>query len=463
MPSKAELRAKLETVRRLRDDAEHDWDAQSRASQREPDGEWSLWVLMAGRGFGKTRTLSEALRRRVRLGMSRESAIVGATAADARDVMVEGPAGILECCTDAERPAYEPSKRRLSWPNGAVSHIYSADEPDRLRGPQHDFAIGDELRAWRYLVQSIDNLLLGLRMGEDPRATFATTPSGNPNLRDLVNRPGVVITKGSTYENLGNVAPAFKERVVDFYEGSRLARAELYGELIEDVPEALMRRKWLEDNRVPELPHPASVRQTVVALDPADGMGAGAEQALCAACITAPHGHIYIIRSEGQRTSPLEWLKHAINVTGELGATIILEDTGYGRPLLELLEQAMKELKRRVPYRTVHASQSKRLRGQDAAVLAETGKLHMVGRHNLLEDQLCTWVEGEKSPDRLDAAIHAVNRLRKSYSGPASTVHGDHAVPYTNLLVPGGAVPWDGDPGAWPYEPARSILDPRPW
>jgi phage terminase large subunit-like protein len=443
MASRAELREKLETVRRLRDEAEHDWTARARPDQLEPGGEWTLWVLAGGRGAGKSRALSEALRRRVRDGLSRESAIIGPTASSVRDVMVEGPSGVLACCTQVERPRYEPSKRRLEWPNGARTSIFSADEPDRLRGPQHDFIVADELRAWRYLSEAIDNAFLGLRMGEDPRMAAATTPSARPELRALLKRPGTVVTKASTYANIANLSAGFRDTVA-FYEGSRLARAELHGEFLEDVEGALFARAWIERNRVEQLPDPVEVRRTVVALDPADGTGTGAESALCAACISAK-GHVYIIRSGGQRSSPFEYLTHAIGVADELGATIVVERNFGGRALLELLERAMAECGVRRPYQEVFVHKGKRIRAQDMAVLAETGRLHFVGRgHDLLEDQLCTWIEGEKSPDRLDAAAHAVNTLLRGYTGPPGDFDPERygAVPYSDRPVPGGAVPW---------------------
>jgi phage terminase large subunit-like protein len=245
--------------------------------------------------------------------------------------------------------------------------------------------------------------------------------------------------------------------VVDFYAGTRLARSELHGELIEDVPEALFERRWIEENRVEGLPHPAAIRRTVVALDPADGTGAGAESALCAACIAAT-GHVYIIRSEGQRSSPFEYLTHAVRVAEEFAATIVVERNFGGRPLLELLERAMDECGIRRPYQEVWVHQGKRIRAQDMAVLGETGRLHFVGRgHALLEDQLCTWIEGEKSPDRLDAAAHAVNTLLKGYSGRAQATDPERygGVPYSDAPVPGGAVPWGGaSESGWLQEPA---------
>jgi phage terminase large subunit-like protein len=425
-----ELRAKLATLRRLRDEEEHNWEAISRPNQREPDGEWGIWVLLAGRGFGKSRSLSEALRRRVREGLSRESAIVGATAADSRDVMVEGPAGVLACCTARERPTYEPSKRKLAWPNGAVSHVYSADEPDRLPGPQHDFAIGDELRAWRHLEESVDNLLLGLRMGSDPRAAFATTPSGRSELRALLERPGTRVTRGTTFENLPNLPKAFRERVVAHYEGSRIAAQELRGELIEQVEGALWKRDWIEANHVDSLPHPASIIRAVVALDPAGGTATGDEQALCGA-IRDRAGFVYITRSEGQRTSPLEWLKRAIEVAREISATIVVERNYGGKPLIELLEQAMGDAPgTRAPYMEIHASQSKALRAEGPAIWTEKGRVKFVGRFPELEEQLCTWVPGDRSPDRLDAFVHAVRELASGGMGPSTGRDAGRAVPY---------------------------------
>lgn len=314
----ADLADRLAAVRRLRDAAEHDWDALARPEQREPDGDWAVFLLLGGRGMGKTRSLCEALRARVRDGRSAESAVVGATAADARDVLVEGPSGVLACCTAAERPTYEPSRRRLSWPNGAVSHVYSADEPEPLRGPQHDFAIGDELRAWRYLADALDNLFLGLRMGADPRACLATTPAARSELRALIDRPGTVISRGSTFDNLANLSGPFRQRVIDRYEGTRLGLAELYGEMIADVEGALFHRAWLDRARVDVGHVPVGGwRRTVVGLDPADP-GPGSEQGLAVVAMGNLDGELYVLESEGLRLPLGEFLGRALDLAGPI-------------------------------------------------------------------------------------------------------------------------------------------------
>jgi len=434
----AELAARLEAVRRLRDEAEHDWEAQARPEQREPAGEWSCFVICGGRGMGKTRSLTEALRRRVRLGASRESALVGATAADARDVLVEGPAGVLSVCTSRERPTYEPSRRRLAWPNGALTHVYSADEPERLRGPQHDFAIGDELRAWRYLADALDNLLLGLRMGPDPRACFATTPAARRELRALLDRPGTVVSRGTTFDNLANLSPAFRERVVERYEGTRLGRAELYGEMLEDVEGALFRREWLDRGRVAHGP-PEGYRRTVVGLDPADP-GPGSEQGLAVVGLGADR-EVYVIASEGHRLPLGALLGRALDLAQAHGATIVVERNHGGRALLDLLEQKMAERDLRVPFREVWASQGKRPRAEGAALLAEQGHLHIVGHQVELEEELCgfTGAPGDAF-DRGDALVWAAAELAGDRGG---TGCGGPAVPWSDALVEGGALPWD--------------------
>ncbi|MGH6996176.1 MAG: terminase large subunit domain-containing protein, partial [Stellaceae bacterium] len=200
-----------------------DWELWARPNQLPPLGDWRVWLLLAGRGFGKTRSGAEFVRARVEAGLAARVALVGPTAADVRDVMIEGESGLLAISRDDFRPLYEPSKRRLAWPNGAVALAFSADEPERLRGPQHDLAWCDELASWRYAA-AWDNLLLGLRLGADPRAVVTTTPRPTKLVRDVLASPGTIVMRGSTFDNALNLAPSFLESVVRRYRGTRLGR-----------------------------------------------------------------------------------------------------------------------------------------------------------------------------------------------------------------------------------------------
>src|SRR6266478_4320826 len=226
----------------------YDWSFWARPAQKPPTGSWRVWLLLAGRGFGKTRTGAELVRARVAAWTARRLALVAPTAADARNVMVEGESGILAISPPWDRPRYEPSKRRLTWPNGAIATLYSADEPDRLRGPQHDATWCDELGSWRY-PEAWDMLMLGMRSGNDPRVVVTTTPRPTKLIRALIADPTAVVTRGSTYENQTNLAPAFLQQIIRKYEGTRLGRQELDAEILDDVPGALWTRGVIEASR----------------------------------------------------------------------------------------------------------------------------------------------------------------------------------------------------------------------
>src|SRR6516164_2190242 len=204
----------------------------ARGNQRPPDGDWRTWLMLMGRGAGKTRAAAEWVRRRVESGAARRLALVGATAADVRDTMVDGESGLLAISPPWFRPRYEPTKRRLTWPNGARATTFSADEPDRLRGPQHDAAWCDELAAWRYPA-AFDNLLFGLRLGDDPRLCVTTTPRPVRLVVDLLDDATTAVMRGTTYENRSHLAPSFFERIVTKYEGTRLGQQELLAEVLE--------------------------------------------------------------------------------------------------------------------------------------------------------------------------------------------------------------------------------------
>ena len=247
--------------------AMYDWTVWRRPKQRTPAGDWRVWLILAGRGFGKTRTGAEFVREQVEAGRASRVALVGATAADVRDTMIEGASGLLSVFPPDKRPQYEPSKRRVTFWNGATAVAYSADRPDRLRGPNHDLAWADELAAWRYL-DAWDQLMLGLRLGDQPRVVITTTPRPLPLIRNLAKEADgrVHLTTGTTYENAANLSSDFIDEMRRRYEGTRLGRQELEAQIIDDVDGALWQRAQIDESRVHKLP---PTRKVVVAIDPA--------------------------------------------------------------------------------------------------------------------------------------------------------------------------------------------------
>lgn len=252
LPEEQRLAFQAEMTPSQLEELNWDWEFWARPNQLIPKGDWLTWLLLAGRGFGKTRSAAEAVRALVcgatplTAGKHARIALVAETAADARDVMVEGESGLLAVHPQEFRPLYEPSKRRLTWPNGALATLYNAVEPDQLRGPQHSLAWCDELAKWRYAQETWDMLQFGLRLGARPQAIIATTPRPIPVLKQIIRQPGTVITRGTTFENRSNLAESFLSQVVSRYEGTRLGRQELSAEILDDIPGALWTRAVID-------------------------------------------------------------------------------------------------------------------------------------------------------------------------------------------------------------------------
>jgi phage terminase large subunit-like protein len=400
-----------------------DWEVSlARDAQLEPEGIWQLWLILAGRGFGKTRTGGEWIHKRVRDG-SRYIALVAPTAGDARDVMVEGPAGVLRTARRGETPIYEPSKRRVTFHTGAVASLFSAEEPNRLRGPQHDSAWCDEPAAWKYPEETWDNLEFGLRLGTDPRVCATTTPRPTKLIKKLVAeaRATKSLTRGSTYDNRANLAPSFLAKLLKKYDGTRLGRQELHAELLEDTPGALWTLDLLDENRVQVAP---DLVRIVVAIDPqaadpnANPDEDGAETGIVAAG-TSADGDGYILRDASGQLSPGEWGERAVLLFDELEADCIVGEANQGGAMVEYVvrtaaEKLYREKKRPTPhvrYISVHASRGKHTRAEPVAALDEQGRTHHVGTFPELEDQMSTWVPGQKSPDRMDARVWATTAL----------------------------------------------------
>lgn len=324
--------------------------------------------------------------------------------------MIEGESGLLAICPPWNMPKYEPSKRRVTWPNGAIATSYSADEPDRLRGPQHDAAWCDELAAWRY-AEAWDNLQLGLRLGDDPRAVVTTTPKRVKLYRDLLAKPTTVVTRGTTYENIQNLAAAFAEQIITQYEGTRLGRQEIYADLLEDSEGALWSRAKLEELRVREAPQFVRV---VVAIDPAITSGEESNETGIIVAGLGYNGHGYIIEDQTCRTSPDGWGRRAVDAYHRHQADRIVAEVNQGG---DMVEHVIRTVDATVSYRKVHATRGKYTRAEPIAALYEQGRVHHVGYFAHLEDQMCSWEPGDESPDRLDAAVWALTELMLGSGG----------------------------------------------
>ena len=392
----------------------HRWNESGREDQYGRKGDWAVWLLMAGRGFGKTRAGAEWVRERVVSGAGRRIALVGRTPDDVRNVMVEGVSGLLRVSPPWFMPKYEPSKRKLTWPNGATAFGFSSYEPDRLRGPQFDTAWCDELASWKHARETWDNLQFGLRLGRDPRCAVTTTPKPVGLLRELAGRDDVWVTRGSTYENRENLASEYIERLRRRYEGTRTGRQEIYAELLDESEDALWRRDWIESARVRVAPELVRV---VVAVDPAVSSRPGSAETGIVVAGVDEDGHAYVLEDASGRMSPDGWARRAIGMLDKHGADRIIGEANNGGDLVEHTLRTAYE-GRVVPYRSVRASRGKYSRAEPVSALYEQGKAHHVGRLDALEDQMCVWSPGsEGSADRLDALVWAVTEVALARTG----------------------------------------------
>jgi len=378
-----------------------DWPSWARENQLPPAGDWRVWLVMAGRGFGKTRCGAEWVRERIKRYPLVN--IIGATADDARDVMVQGESGILAICSDHERPIYRKSERTLLWPNGAQTLIFTADEPERLRGKQHMGLWADELAAWRR-PEAWDQAMLGLRLGDDPRAVVTTTPRPTPLIRRMVDDPDTHLTRGSTYDNIANLAPQFVDQIVRRYEGTRLGRQELNAELLLDVPGALWTLAMFDERR----DAPDMVR-VVVAIDPAASSNEDSDETGIIVAGQGIDGDWYVLADRSGIFSPNDWAKRAIAAYDEFAADKIIAEVNNGG---EMVGATVRTVRKTIPFKPVHASRGKAIRAEPIASLYTDRHVWHTQPFDTLEDQLVSWTpDSGKSPDRLDALVWALTEL----------------------------------------------------
>lgn len=396
------------------------WEMVGRPEQLPPPGEaWLSWLILAGRGFGKSRSGAEIKVGDVKAGRAGRLALIGPTSDDIRQAMVEGESGIIAVSEAAGFPVdWKPSKRRLTWPNGAIATTYSAEEPDRLRNKQHDGGWCDELAAWDDPQAAWDQYQFGLRLGKRPRTVVTTTPRPIPIVRAMLKDPTVVVTKGTTFDNEDNLASSFIGAIRRAYEGTRLGRQEMNAEVLDDNPNALWEQKVIDALRVAEAP--LELSRITVAIDPAvtaneDSDLTGIIVAGIAPCHLLPacqgEIHAFVLEDESSIYTPAGWAQKACALYDERQADRIVAEVNNGGDLVEANLRASGN--KHVSYHGVRASRGKVVRAEPVAALYEQGKVHHVGTFGKLEDEMVQWdpITGLRSPDRMDALVWALTDL----------------------------------------------------
>lgn len=387
------------------------WRFWARPEQLQPEGDWTYWLILAGRGWGKTRTGAETVREWVKTCDMVN--LIGATVDDARDIMIEGESGILAICPDDERPEYRKSERKLIWPNGATSLIFTADEPERLRGKQHKALWADEMAAWRY-QEAWDQAKFGLRLGDRPRAVVTTTPRPVRNVTDLIKDRATFVTRGTTYDNRANLAPTFFAEIVKRYEGTRLGRQELNAELLLDVPGALWTRESIQ-----HLPRTAAplMQRIVVAIDPPATSQDNSNECGIVVCALGEDQQGYVLADRSGVMSPREWAVAAVTAYREFDADLIVAEVNQGG---EMVENTVRSVAPNVSYKGVRASRGKYVRAEPISALYARGIVYHCGQFEAMEDQMCTFTPDfdrkiNGSPDRLDALVWGMTELFPSF------------------------------------------------
>jgi phage terminase large subunit-like protein len=404
-----------------------DWSAWARPEQLPPAGDdWNIWLVLAGRGFGKTRLASEWVREQAKYTNEGQVrfALVARTAADVRDVIVEGESGIINVSPPSEKPHYEPSKRRLTWPNGNTATLFTADEPDSLRGPQFTHAWGDEIAAWRQTpdaagMTAFDNLRVGTRLGAKPKIVVTTTPKRVPLLYKLIEESNktqdtnakVIVTKGSTMDNAGNLSGAYLETILGVYEGTSLAKQELYGEMLDDMEGTMWTMELIESSRLGVLPPHAPLR--VIGVDPSVAENPRDECGIVVCASTSDRDlykrHAWVLEDASVLGSPEVWANKVVEMARRWGCPVVAEVNQGGA----LVRSAINSIDPNVKVLEVHSKYGKALRAEPIVLSYEQGRVHHIGYLPDLESQMTTWIpeSTKKSPDRVDALVHALTAL----------------------------------------------------
>ena len=399
------------------EELQHNWEFWARPEQLEPEGIWNVWVALAGRGWGKTRAGAEWVRHRIKKG-DKIVHCVAPTKGDVRRVMVEGDSGLLNVCWKGDKtyrgkhigfPTWSPTNNTLTWENGSKAVFFSAEDPERLRGPQAYSAWTDELCAWRNAQETWDMLQFGLRLGKRPQVFVTTTPKTTKLIRTILDDDKTTISKGSTYDNSANLADTFLDAVRKTYEGTRLGRQELYAEILDEASGALWNRGLLAKCEVDKEEVP-TLNRIVVSIDPAVTSNAESDMTGIVVAGLDVNGTVYVLEDHTGRYTPQQWASKAVELYREHMADRIVAERNQGG---DMVRHTLHTEDETVPVKLVHASRGKMARAEPVSALYEQDKVRHVRGLNDLEDQMVQWepLGSIGSPDRLDALVWAITDL----------------------------------------------------
>lgn len=399
----------VEKNKRIQEYSKYDWASIARDKQKIPNGDWYIWLILAGRGFGKTRTGAESIRHFVKSGEYKNIAFIANTQNDAREVMVEGESGILKVTPKSENLKFEPTRRLLTWANGAKARIYSAENIEQLRGPQFDCVWIDELAKFKNGQELMDQVTLCLRLSKKPRIIITSTPRPNNVIKSLCNcnRPDVIITKGSTYENQNNLSNEFIRQIKEKFEGSTLGAQEIYAEII-DYNKGWWNKDILKRSRIYELNN--KIKKIFIGVDPAITNNSNSDETGIIVVGLDYNGYFYVLDDYSQRSDPIVWCKQIIDLTKIYKVNCIIIEVNAGG---SFIQELLKTLGNKVPIKNVYAKESKESRTLPIFSLYEQNKVFHTKEFTELEDEMLVYPNVKKSPDRIDALTWAISELLK--------------------------------------------------
>ena len=406
---------------------EYSWRFWARDDQSAPKGDWRVWFVMAGRGFGKTRMAAEWIRAQAEADGTLRIALVAATLHEARTVMIEGESGLLAIAPDEMRPTWEPSLKRLVWPTGAIANVFAASEPEGLRGPEHHIAWADEVAKWDNAEPIWDNLMMTMRLGDNPRIVATTTPRAVPLVRRLQTENGIAITRGAMDANRAHLPHSYRAAMHEVYGGKRLGRQELLGEFLEDVEDALWTRDLIERCRVlRQAQDDRAYSRIVIGVDPPASKTGDACGIVAVGKGT--DGKAYVLADHSVKgRSPEGWARAVAAAAEAWGADRVVAEVNQGG---DMVESTLRAADVGMPVKKVHASRGKVARAEPVAALYEAGKAFHAGAFPELEDELCGLISGGgyegpgRSPDRADALVWAMTELMLGKRGVEPRVRG---------------------------------------